>query len=924
MASYTKDDERADDKFAQVNYYIAILENLFKTHPHIISYLNIKIRDATNDDYYVPEEIKDLCKVIDVSISEHLCNKLSCTASKNLGPCSPDEPASYWYNGDSKVSPQCQPACFNLIAKPTYSKDGTRELDMPQLTWHNNKCKIISYATKAYMEKPGIRSQTRFEIRNNDMPTGWTEIPDNDPFGAGFIHENNQSYCEYYDRNLMEDKSCDYKFFEKYILDSVIGMNVINSVKSSIRYLINGNIQLPVPRRAPKLPKIEGILKVNEWKNDIKTDFKLPEYIRRKPKQKIENSRSKREIKIPNTEYTFDIKNDEQKINLKKSNETRRNFFFVEDLIAITNEYSGKIDFQINKTTQKLNKLMFYLDQVDETDDIGMEKVRHTRDVRNLSDNFFDDNGEFDKIVEKILDENNDDENDKFEIRKIRNINENSKNNADDDDFVSINEDENLNKFTHHSSFISIELAKEREIRQNKLTNIIASDVAIKKVFSTNNINNNNDNNNNTRIHKKSVIDSKNKIPNSTYDDNEKIQINDYSDLFNPTRTDISNKVKKLIELNRPIMIQRLRRSLHNNIQKNHKTRKDSNTDEPILALDDEEIVEKLEDYGKKFLEIIYNLIKETLTEDGLRQIAISTAFEMLLKKLRSRILKLIQRLSGYLLKIPPVLLSTFGKNVLKTAFKTIVATTVKRFIVKGISKFAIALLKILASAISIVLWITLIFSFLDILLMFWDPFGYNNMFPPSVGEDIDRTGEKNLRSTLNVITPEISFDYLISRLMNEDDLLEISIRSLDDRLLYLDSLVVNSEGARIDKGSKFNINGLPTNIKNAVGDDSEKIACAQQYQITAEQFTKYNKQFFQRLNLNNTLSWIVGVSTIALFASALFELYIIVFILLCVIMIVVATMNYSILDNISLDAYLKLKRWYYEWGPINSKLSGN
>lgn len=241
------------------------------------------------------ETLIHACKVITVDITKKACDSISCNPTKEDDVCKPYENASYYYVGDDKFDLQCQPACFNTKQKKIYAPDGKQATETPFLNFNNGKCRYVPTPMVSYLEKSFYRSQTIYEKRVNDMPTGFSRIKSDNPFGSGFDYEFNKSYCGYYDLDFLENGNCGESWLG-FLADSVIGMHFINAVKSVPGLIFNNNKPFDIPAGVPALP--ESIPKnktVDGWKNDINSEFIVPELIDTTPKeinlQNISNSR---------------------------------------------------------------------------------------------------------------------------------------------------------------------------------------------------------------------------------------------------------------------------------------------------------------------------------------------------------------------------------------------------------------------------------------------------------------------------------------------------------------------------------------------------------------------------------------------------------------------------------------------------------
>lgn len=294
MALTQKDIDNSG-KFAEANNKIRLLRAVHKKVPHLASHLKYTVRAATDDDYYVPQALQASSKVVEVEITEKLCKLLSCNPATEKDMCTPEMKASYYYVGDDGWDIQCQPACFNTAAKQTFDDDtGLRSPDTPMLNFHDGKCRLVNSTMISYLEKTYYRSSTHYENRLNDMPTGFSRYVDTEnPYGSGWQYKTNPTYCRYYDRHYESDGSCEMTFWEK-VLDSFIGMSLINTVRSSIRMITNDGKPFDLPTDLPSLPaEIPAeFASVEQWRSNVDESFVVPDLIDTTPNRNVLRSAS--------------------------------------------------------------------------------------------------------------------------------------------------------------------------------------------------------------------------------------------------------------------------------------------------------------------------------------------------------------------------------------------------------------------------------------------------------------------------------------------------------------------------------------------------------------------------------------------------------------------------------------------------------
>lgn len=309
MAAYTNVDLAAATKFAQANFNIRVIRAMHTEAPWIASWLQYDIRDATDTDYFIPSKLKSVAKVVDVHITETLCNEvLSCNPNKEQTMCKPEDPASYYWVGDQQLGVQCNPSCFHT-APPKKTPDGppvvldgggdgdkdddTKNVAQMYMLNYNRaakQCRIMNTPLVSILERPFYRSDVIYEKRLNDMPTGFSrlDISDTDATNSGITYRFNPTYCEYYDLSFTKtqdtpnpdgsDVNCEYEWWEKG-LSAVLGMSLINTIKSGVRQLISTS-ELKTPTNLINKPDtVPAKYTLDGWRKNINTAFIVPELI---------------------------------------------------------------------------------------------------------------------------------------------------------------------------------------------------------------------------------------------------------------------------------------------------------------------------------------------------------------------------------------------------------------------------------------------------------------------------------------------------------------------------------------------------------------------------------------------------------------------------------------------------------------------
>lgn len=85
-----------------------------KKYPHIFKNVNVRLRQATHEDYYVPVSIKNECKIFSTTFNEISCRKVDCfPKTESLKDCSSTDVPHYLHIG-AKYYLACQPACREI------------------------------------------------------------------------------------------------------------------------------------------------------------------------------------------------------------------------------------------------------------------------------------------------------------------------------------------------------------------------------------------------------------------------------------------------------------------------------------------------------------------------------------------------------------------------------------------------------------------------------------------------------------------------------------------------------------------------------------------------------------------------------------------------------------------------------------------
>lgn len=239
--------------------------------------------------------------------------------------------------------------------------------------------------------------------------------------------------------------------------------------------------------------------------------------------------------------------------------------------------------------------------------------------------------------------------------------------------------------------------------------------------------------------------------------------------------------------------------------------------------------------------QLINSLLNMFLDPDFYRDLAINQAWNILFGSLKQSISHMSERFIPMLLKS---MVSQTSKlmmsEVMKGAIIGTLTNTVMTFTLKMASQTMLMLAKLLTELVSVVGIILAVVQILDIIPMFWDPLGFRSAFNKEVIEQLNFNGELALRRQLSMREPIMTFEILCFLMLSKEDVLALNLEMFTDIYEYLDSLVVNSEGAQIDKGEALDPKTQPDNFATVV--------LAKRSLYTTDEFTRYEQDHVQRM----------------------------------------------------------------------------
>ncbi|AMF83779.1 p74 [Cnaphalocrocis medinalis granulovirus] len=182
-----------------------------------------------------------------------------------------------------------------------------------------------------------------------------------------------------------------------------------------------------------------------------------------------------------------------------------------------------------------------------------------------------------------------------------------------------------------------------------------------------------------------------------------------------------------------------------------------------------------------------------------------SILFDLGFDVLESVVVNMMQQLNKVLMPSLRRMLLMQSRRVtvalLGETYKAAMVHALNRALISTIGTVAKALSKAVTAAASLVNIALLFFLLADLVLMIWDPFGYNNMFPRGFLDDLSNSFLSSYYESLESPTRD-AIEFLpihFTNLLMNDDEEDYFVESMMHIIDYLAALDVNSNGQMID-----------------------------------------------------------------------------------------------------------------------------
>ena len=267
--------------YANERYKLAILNKLIVDYPHLTSWLKVEIVQADPfKDYYWPPSFQKKAIKVNISITERLCYKSSCSTALPDRTCNSSSTVQNVRIGDgTQYESRCQPSCYYFRKNVEIDEDGEEQVQFLQTKWDpdNNRCLLVPPAV-AWFQHPFYRSSDRYAVRQNDMPLGFSKTFTSTNSQFSYTKESytyNKYYCDVYlDPYDPVNEVCKQPVW-LIIVNAIVGEALIKTSRAQIQHWKTGS-SLPLPPNLPPLPPPDELYQLDNWLKDVNKDFVCP------------------------------------------------------------------------------------------------------------------------------------------------------------------------------------------------------------------------------------------------------------------------------------------------------------------------------------------------------------------------------------------------------------------------------------------------------------------------------------------------------------------------------------------------------------------------------------------------------------------------------------------------------------------------
>ncbi|ABC74924.1 p74 [Neodiprion abietis nucleopolyhedrovirus] len=252
--------------------YITRWRNRF---PNI--FIDYSIRLASNDDYYVPDVLKNKALTVDIAFSEKGCEQINCYPYTETNPINVYTEYGFTQTSDVSVA-YGHPACYNIDAASSRKSGTEATVQSMETRYFNDKCIIMDSTAKLWFNSPYVRTSDHVTKGIDDVSGFNVTYNDNDNIPESFSAEFNAAYCDRFGRDVING-ACSFQTWE-FVVGSILG----ESIYSTFKMLATGSGKVPFnidythpSNLLPDKPIADAESILNEWATavdeTIDTDF---------------------------------------------------------------------------------------------------------------------------------------------------------------------------------------------------------------------------------------------------------------------------------------------------------------------------------------------------------------------------------------------------------------------------------------------------------------------------------------------------------------------------------------------------------------------------------------------------------------------------------------------------------------------------
>ncbi|AAQ96427.1 P74 [Neodiprion sertifer nucleopolyhedrovirus] len=234
-------------------------------------FIDYSIKCASNDDYYVPTNLKNKAITVDIAFSEKGCEQINCYPYTETKPI--DVYTEFGYTQTSDVAiPYGQPACYNIDAASARKSGAEALIQSLETRYFNDKCILMDSTTKLWFNSPYVRTSEHTTKGVDDVSGFNVAYNTNDNIPETYSATFNEAYCNRFGRDV-SNNGCSYQWWETFI-----GVILGESIYATFKQLATGSGVVPSTidydkpsELLPEKPLADAYAELYNWTNAVDT-----------------------------------------------------------------------------------------------------------------------------------------------------------------------------------------------------------------------------------------------------------------------------------------------------------------------------------------------------------------------------------------------------------------------------------------------------------------------------------------------------------------------------------------------------------------------------------------------------------------------------------------------------------------------------